>query len=110
MVFVKNYLFVFVIILILNAVLGPPSANKLDHVKFPSENTSGPKYITWYIAVLTRSFPGNGLRCLLNNIYFCTQYIQIRPSNPNIAIIGWSDTKKQVNKYTLTGYIYYNPI
>ena len=60
-------------ILGMRVVFGTPSGTKLDQVRFPKLKTSGPKYIIWYIAVLTRSFPGKGLLILFSMEYFWVQ-------------------------------------
>lgn len=44
-----------------SALFGVPSVKRLLHVKFPIENTKGPKYNSCSIVLLIVSVPGKGL-------------------------------------------------
>jgi|688.fasta_scaffold253387_1 hypothetical protein len=66
----------------------------------------GPRYISWYMAVLIVLLPGIGLLKRLYKQYFCAQYIISIPKNANTTITGCNETKKHTNKNKLTIYIY----
>lgn len=70
---------------------GTPPLIRLDHVRLPKEKTTGPKYMTLYIAELTESLPGYGLLLLVKSACFCTQNISISPPMPKMQIMGWRE-------------------
>ena len=86
----------------IKAAFGIPLSMKFDHVRLPKLNIIPPEIIIWNIVLLIKLFPGTGLFILLKILYFCTQYIMIKPPIANNEIIGCNDTKKQTNKYKLT--------
>ena len=93
-----------------NAVFGMPPSIKFDQVKLPKQNIIAPKMVNWNIVSLIMLVPGTGLLILLKSVYFCTQYIIIKPKIANNEIIGCNETKKQVNKNKLTISEYSTPI
>jgi len=60
-----------------------------------------PKRVIWNIAVFMRSVPGTGLLILLNNEYFCAQYMRPIPQAAKMEMMGCNETKKQVKRNKL---------
>jgi hypothetical protein len=71
---------------------GPPFITKFDQTKLPNEKMKGPVSRARYMALLIKSFPGDGLLLLVKSIYLLVIYIKIRPPIPNTHISGCKET------------------